>query len=97
MNPLLAIGLALLIFIGNLIYSACSLRIVKEHSEKLSKYKALKEENLKIRAEIERMLNLRELERYALRKGFKPFSWEEFALFILREPSGRDRSKKRSR
>ncbi len=97
MNPFLIVGIALLIFLGNMIYSAYSIKILKEHSEKLSRYKSLKEENLKLKAEIEKMLNIKELERYALRKGFKPFNWEEFAIILFRETSKKGQSKKRRR
>ncbi len=97
MNPFLAVGLGVLIFLGNLIYSSYSVKVLKEHSEKLSRYKSLKEENLKLKAEIEKMLNLRDLERYAVKRGFRPFSWEEFVAYILREPSERGRPMKRRR
>jgi hypothetical protein len=97
MNPFLAVGLGFLIFLGNLLYSSYSLKVVREHSRKLSTYKALKEENLRLRAEIEKMLNIRELERFALKRGFRPFSWEEFVIYMLREPSGKDRPKRRRR
>ncbi len=97
MNPFYAVGLALLIFLGNMLYSAYSIKVLKEHSEKLSRYKSLKEENLKLKAEIEKMLNIKELERYALRHGFKPFNWEEFAIILFKEPSGKGRTKKRRR
>ena len=94
MNPFVVVGVALLIFLGNLLYSAYSLKVLKEYSEKLSRYKSLKEENLKIRAEIERLLNLKELERYALKRGFRYFNWDEFVLYILREPPERDQPKR---
>jgi len=97
MNPFGVVAIALLIFIGNLIYSAYSVKVLREHSRLLSTYKDLKEENLKLRAEIERMLNVRELERYAIRHGFRPFSWEEFALILFTEPEEKDRSKERGR
>ena len=96
MNPFLAVGLGVLIFLANMIYSAYSIKVLKEHSEKLSTYKSLKEENLRLRAEIERM-HVKELERYALRRGFRPFNWEEFALILFKEPSKKDRSRKRRR
>jgi len=97
MNPFLAVGVGVLIFLGNLLYSAYSIKVLKEHSRKLSTYKSLKEENLRLRAEIEKMLNIKELERYALRRGFKPFNWEEFALILFKEPSKKGRTKKRRR
>ncbi|EDP75767.1 hypothetical protein [Hydrogenivirga sp. 128-5-R1-1] len=97
MNPFLAVGLGVLIFLANMLYSAYSIKILKEHSQKLSTYKSLKEENLRLRAEIERMLNIKELERYALRRGFKPFNWEEFALILFKEPSKKGRTKRRRR
>ncbi len=83
MNPFLAVAVGVLIFLGNMIYSAYSIKVLKEHSEKLKTYKSLKEENLKLKVQIERMLNIRELERYALRHGFKPFNWEEFAIILF--------------
>ena len=89
--------MGVLIFLANMLYSAYSIKILKEHSQKLSTYKSLKEENLRLRAEIERMLNIKELERYALRRGFKPFNWEEFALILFKEPSKKGRTKKRRR
>ncbi len=97
MNPFLTVCLAVLLFLCNLLYSTYSLKTVREYSLKLSKYKALKEENLKLKASIERLLNIRDLERYAVRRGFKPFSWEEFVIYVLTEPSGKGRSKKRRR
>ncbi len=97
MNPFLAVGLGVLIFLANMLYSAYSIKVLKEHSQKLSTYKSLKEENLRLRAEIEKMLNIKELERYALRRGFKPFNWEEFALILFKEPSKKGRTKKRRR
>ncbi|HHJ63482.1 MAG TPA: hypothetical protein ENJ61_01095 [Aquifex aeolicus] len=97
MNPFIVVLIALLIFIGNMIYSAYSVKVLREHSRMLSTYKNLKEENLKLRAEIERMLNVRELERYAVRHGFRPFNWEEFALILFTEPEEKDRSRKRGR
>ncbi len=95
MNPFVAVGIALLLFLGNMIYSAYSVKLLREHSRKLSTYKKLKEENLKLRAEIERMLNVKELERYAVRHGFRPFNWEEFALILFTEPEERDQPRKR--
>ncbi len=97
MNPFLAVGLGVLIFLANMLYSAYSIKILKEHSRKLSTYKSLKEENLRLRAEIEKMLNIKELERYALRRGFKPFNWEEFALILFKEPSKKGRTRKHRR
>lgn len=97
MNPFLVVGIALLIFFGNMLYSAYSIKVLKEHSDKLSTYKSLKEENLKLRAQIEKMLNIKELERYALQRGFKPFNWEEFAIILFKESSKRDRTRKRRR
>ncbi len=97
MSPFLLVGLGVLILLANMIYSAYSIKVLKEHSQKLSTYKSLKEENLRLRAEIERMLNIRELERYALQRGFKPFNWEEFALILFKEPSKKGRSRKRRR
>lgn len=95
MKPFVVVGIALLIFLGNMIYSAYSIKVLKEHSEKLSRYKSLKEENLKLRAQIEEMLNIKELERYALKRGFKPFNWEEFAIILFKEPPKKGRTKKR--
>lgn len=95
MNLFIVVGIAVLIFLGNMIYSTYSIKVLKEHSEKLSTYKSLKEENLKLKAEIEKMLNIKELERYALRRGFKPFNWEEFAIILFKEPSKKGRTKKR--
>jgi hypothetical protein len=97
MNPFLILLIALVIFIGNLFYSVYSIKILKDHSLKLSAYKSLKEENLKLRAEIEKILSVKELERYAVRRGFKPFNWEEFAIILFREDGGKDRSRKRRR
>ncbi|RLJ70675.1 hypothetical protein BCF55_0956 [Hydrogenivirga caldilitoris] len=97
MNPFLIVGLGLLIFLANMLYSAYSIKVLREHSQKLSTYKSLKEENLKLRAEIENILNIRELERYALKQGFKPFNWEDFALILFKEPSEKGRTKKRRR
>ncbi len=97
MNPLLAVVLALLLFLGNMLYSAYSVKVLKEHSKKLRLYKHLREENLKLRARIEEFLNIKELERYALKKGFKPFNWEEFVIYIVTEPSEKDRTRKKSK
>ncbi len=95
MNPFLTVGIALLIFLGNMIYSSYSIKVLKEHSRKLTEYKSLKEENLRLKAEIEKMLNIKKLEQYALRRGFRPFNWEEFAIILFKEPSGKDQPKKR--
>jgi len=97
MNPFAVVGFAVLLFLGNMIYSAYSIKILREHSKKLSLYKSLKEENIRLRAEIERMLNVKELEKHAIRHGFKPFNWEEFALILLTEPEEKDQSRKRGK
>jgi hypothetical protein len=97
MNPFILLLTAVLLFIGNMIYSAYAVKVLKEHSDKLKEYKSLKEENLKLKAQIEKMLNIKELERYALRRGFKPFNWEEFAIILFKEPSRKGRTKKRHR
>ncbi len=95
MNPFLIVLIALVIFLGNLFYSVYAIKILKDHSQKLSSYKSLKEENLKLRAEIEKMLSVKELERFALKRGFKPFNWEEFAIILFKEPSEKGQPKKR--
>ncbi len=95
MNPFLVVGLGVLIFVGNMIYSAYSIKVLKDHSRKLKEYKSLREENLKLKAEIEKILNVKKLERDALRRGFKPFNWEEFAIILFTEPEGKGRTKKR--
>ncbi len=97
MNPFIVVLIALIIFVGNLFYSVYAIRVLKEHSEKLSLYKSLKEENLRLRAEIEKILSVEELERYALSRGFKPFNWEEFALMLFKEPSRKGRTKGRNK
>ncbi|MDQ7038890.1 MAG: hypothetical protein Q9N26_06800 [Aquificota bacterium] len=97
MNPFLMVAVGVLLFLGNLLYSAYSLKVVREHSLKLNRYKTLKEENLKLKADIERLLNIKDLERYAVRRGFRPFSWEEFVIYVLTEPSGKGRSRERRR
>ena len=96
MNPFLVVLIALIIFLGNLFYSVYAIRVLKDHSQKLSLYKSLKEENLRLRAEIEKILSVEELEKYALSRGFKPFNWEEFALTLFREPSKKGRTRGRS-
>ena len=95
MNPFMIVFIALVIFLGNLFYSVYAIRILKDHSAKLSTYKSLKEENLRLRAEIEKMLSIEELERYAIKRGFKPFNWEEFAILLFKEPSERGQPRKR--
>jgi len=97
MNPLLAVVLALLLFFANMFYSAYSIKVLKDHSNRLKLYKHLREENLKLKARIESFLNIKELERYALKKGFKPFNWEEFVIYIVTEPSEKGRTRKKSR
>ncbi len=97
MNPFIITFLAVIVFLGNMIYSAYSVKVLREHSKKLKEYKSIKEENLKLRAQIEKMLNVKELERYALRYGFKIFNWEEFALLIFRESSEKDQPRKHRR
>jgi len=97
MKPFYAVFIGVLIFIGNMVYSTYSVKVLKEHSQKLTRYKKLKEENLKLKAEIEKILNVKKLERYALRQGFKPFSWEEFALILFKESPRKGRTKKRRR
>jgi len=97
MNPLLIVIIALVIFLGNLFYSVYAIRVLKDHSTKLSTYKSLKEENLRLKAEIEKMLSIEELERYAVRRGFRPFNWEEFAIFLFKEPSKKGQPRRRRR
>lgn len=94
MNPFFLIAVGIFLFLINFLYSSYSLKVLKEHSHKLTEYKKLKDDNLKLRAQIESILNAKELERYALRHGFKPFSWEETVLFLLTEPSRKGQSKK---
>ena len=94
MNPVLLITIGVLFFLVNFFYSSYSLKILQEHSHKLTKYKMLKDENLKLRAQIENILNIKELERHALRHGFKPFDWEETVLILLTKPSRKDQPKK---
>ncbi len=93
----LALFTAILLFGGNLLFSIYALDTLKEHSQKLRLYKSLKEENLKLRASIEKLLNVKELRKYAFRKGFRPFDWEELVIYIITEPSEKGRTKKRSK
>lgn len=89
----MVVGLSVSLLVGNMLFSSYSIKLLKEYSAKLSEYRKLKEENLELRAKIEKELNLKDLERYALRKGFKPFRWEEFVLILI-ELSEKDRTKK---
>jgi len=97
MNFFLAFSLGVLILLGNMLYSLYSIKVMREHSQKLREYKSLREENLRLRGEIEKILNVKELERYAIRRGFKPFDWEEFVLPLFKEPSGTDHTRKHYR
>ncbi len=76
---------ALFLFLINAIFSAYAVKVLKEYSENVKTYKKIREENLKLRVEIEKMLNMEKLEEYAKRKGFKEFSWEEFVIHVIFE------------
>ncbi len=90
---MLFMGLAFLL--AGLLYSSYALKVSKEHARKLTELKRLKEENLRLKAEIESMLDIEGFKRWALRHGYKPFDWEKFVLDRFTKPSRRGQSRER--
>lgn len=91
------IGMSVALLLASLLYSSYALKVSKEHTRKLTELKSLKEENLRLRAEIEKMLDIKEFKRWALRHGYQPFNWEKFVLEAFTEPSRKGQSKGRRR
>ncbi len=91
------LGVAFLLFILSLLYSSYALKVSREHARKLTELKHLKEENLRLKASIEKMLNIKAFKRWAVKHGYEPFDWEKFVLEDFIKPSKRGQSKGRRR
>ena len=74
------LALSLFLIVLNLLYSSWSIHIFKEYAKSFKSYKRETEKNLKLKAQIEGMVNYTSAKDYANSKGFTPIDWNKVTL-----------------
>ncbi|MEZ0361091.1 MAG: hypothetical protein ABWK04_04210 [Hydrogenobacter sp.] len=69
------IVISLVLVVANLLYSAYALKTSKDYAKKLAQLRAQMERQLKLRAEIEKLVNYATAKNYAKADGFIPIDW----------------------
>lgn len=70
-----------LMFLGvNLLYSAYTIDLSKDYAKKVSELKREKERSLKLKAEIEALVNYKTAKSYAESTGFEPIDWSKVRI-----------------
>ncbi|MFN3471504.1 MAG: hypothetical protein ACK4LT_01535 [Aquificaceae bacterium] len=64
----------------NLLYSAYSIDLSKDYAKKVSELKREKEKSLRLKAEIEELVNYKTVKGYAESAGFEPIDWSKVKI-----------------
>ncbi|MCY0866082.1 MAG: hypothetical protein AB1353_04055 [Aquificota bacterium] len=70
-----------LMFLGiNLLYSAYTIDLSKDYAKKVAELKREKEKSLKLKAQIEELINYKTAKSYAESIGFEPIDWSKVKI-----------------